>query len=199
MKKIILSIIKKTLALFILGVLYCCDSASVGDCFQAAGDSVSMIMEVPPFVRVRSEGEVTLFIQQGDVQQVSLTTTENLLTDVSVYVFDDTLIVRDTNACNFVRDYGLTVVTITTPNLTHIRNSSNYDIISIGTLAFPELTLTSNTNPGRSEAVHLQKLVQRVRRWAAWSCMVPARPWVTRLRWVRCEWCCWRAAVQSKC
>jgi len=157
MKKIILSIIKKTLALFILGVLYCCDSASVGDCFQAAGDSVSMIMKVPPFVRVRSEGEVTLFIQQGDVQQVSLTTTENLLTDVSVYVFDDTLIVRDTNACNFVRDYGLTVVTITTPNLTHIRNSSNYDITSIGTLAFPELTLTSNTNPGPGGIVSLKK------------------------------------------
>ena len=157
MKKIILLAFKKTTALVLLGLLCSCNSDAIGDCFQAAGDSVTMIVEVPPFLRVRSEGEVTLLIKQGDVQQVSLTTAENLLTDVSVYVFDDTLIVRDTNACNFVRDYGLTVVTITTPNLTHIRNSSNYDITSIGTLAFPELTLTSNTNNGPDGIVSLKK------------------------------------------
>ncbi len=157
MKNIRLLATKKIPA-FILFVLFCsCNSDSLGDCFQAAGDSVSMIVEVPPFVRVRSEGEVTLFVKQGDVQQVSLSTAENLLTDVSVYVFDDTLIVRDTNACNFVRDYGITVVTITTPNLTHIRNSSNYDITSIGTLVFPELTLTSNTGAGPGGIVSLKK------------------------------------------
>ena len=157
MKKIILLAFKKTTALVLLGLLCSCNSDAIGDCFQAAGDSVTMIVEVPSFLRVRSEGEVTLLIKQGDVQQVSLTTAENLLTDVSVYVFDDTLIVRDTNACNFVRDYGLTVVTITTPNLTHIRNSSNYDITSIGTLAFPELTLTSNTGSGPGGIVSLKK------------------------------------------
>ena len=157
MKKITLLAFKKTTALVLLGLLCSCNSDAIGDCFQAAGDSVTMMVEVPPFLRVRSEGEVTLLIKQGDVQQVSLTTAENLLTDVSVYVFDDTLIVRDTNACNFVRDYGLTVVTITTPNLTHIRNSSNYDITSIGTLAFPELTLTSNTGSGPGGIVSLKK------------------------------------------
>ena len=98
MKKIILLAFKKTTALVLLGLLCSCNSDAIGDCFQAAGDSVTMIVEVPSFLRVRSEGEVTLLIKQGDVQQVSLTTAENLLTDVSVYVFDDTLIVRDTNA-----------------------------------------------------------------------------------------------------
>ncbi|MGK0385966.1 MAG: hypothetical protein ACI849_000571 [Patiriisocius sp.] len=139
---------QKILALVVVGFLYACNSSSGSDCFQAAGDSVSMVVEVDLFSKVRSEGEVTLFIRQGDVQEVALTTGENLLSDVSISVIDGTLVVSDTNACNFVRDYGLTIVTITTPNLTDIRNASNYDITSIGTLRFPKLTLSSNTEAG---------------------------------------------------
>ena len=128
--------------------LYGCNSSSGSDCFQAAGDSITMNVEVAPFSKVRTEGEVTLFIRQGDVQDVSVTTGENLLTDVTIRVVDETLVLSDTNACNFVRDYGLTVVTITTPNLTEIRNASNYDITSIGTLDFQDLLLVSDTSGG---------------------------------------------------
>ncbi len=139
---------QKILALVLFTVIHGRDSPPFGDCFQAAGTSVSMIVEVESFSKVRIEGEVTLFIKQGDVQQVALTTGENLLSDVSIFLVEDTLVITDTNACNFVRDYGVTIVTITTPNLTAIRNSSNFDVTGIGTLAFPELLLTSNTTQG---------------------------------------------------
>ncbi|MFT4942832.1 MAG: hypothetical protein ACI9RL_001427 [Candidatus Paceibacteria bacterium] len=139
---------QKISILVLLTVMYGCDSPPFGDCFQAAGTSISMIVDVEPFSKVRIEGEVTLFIKQGDVQEVALTTGDNLLSDVSVFLVEDTLVITDTNACNFVREYGITVVTITTPNLTAIRNASNFDVTGIGTLAFPELLLTSNTTQG---------------------------------------------------
>lgn len=148
MNNIMCKIDKTFLMISLLVFFYGCNSSSGSDCFQAAGDNVTMIMNVASFSKLRTEGEVTLFIKQGDVQEVSLTTGENLLSDITVTVEGETLILRDTNACNFVRDYGVTIVTVTTPNLTSIRNAANYDIRSIGALNFPVLQLSSNTDGG---------------------------------------------------
>ncbi|OAB76225.1 head GIN domain-containing protein [Cochleicola gelatinilyticus] len=122
-----------------------CNSDSANDCFQKEGTIVQQVFEVSDFSKIRIEDEVTLYLSQGDEQSVRIETGENLLPDVSVRMEGETLVIRDENSCNFVRDYGITKAYVTTPNITEIRNSSSYDVIGQGELSFPELSLVSNT------------------------------------------------------
>ncbi len=128
-----------------------CDTDSAPDCFQATGSLVSETFVVPVFSKITIEEHVTLVVAQGEPQEVSIETGENLLPDISVHVENGTLYIVDGNNCNLMRDYGTTVARVTTPVLTEIRNSSSYDVRSAGTLRFPELSLVSNSTVGPSE------------------------------------------------
>jgi DNA-binding protein len=139
---------KKFLFIGLIFFLFSCDSENGWDCLQAPGNSVSKEYTVSEFTKIRIEDEVTLYLKQGDRQQVKLETGENLLSDISVSVEGNILVVKDKNACNLVRDYGITKIFVTAPNITEIRNSSAYDVIGEGTLNFPQLTLVSNTTAG---------------------------------------------------
>ena len=129
-------------------LLFSCDSDKSWDCFQTAGSPVSTEYVVSEFSKIRIEDDVTLYLKQGETQEVKLETGENLLSDISVSVEENTLVVKDNNDCNLVRDYGITKVFVTVPNITEIRNSSAYDVIGEGTLNFPNLTLVSNSSAG---------------------------------------------------
>ena len=58
-------------------------------------------------------------------------------------MIDDELRLTDNNTCNFVREYGITKIYVTAPNITEIRNSSQYTVSSQGVLSYPDLKLTS--------------------------------------------------------
>lgn len=137
--------------LFFIGLVFLilsCDSDTSWDCVQAAGDSISKEYVLSEFSKIRIEDDVILFLKQGETQEIKLETGENLLGDISVTIEGETLIVKNKNSCNLVRDYGITKVFVTTPNITEIRNSSAYDVIGEGVLNFSELTLISNSSAG---------------------------------------------------
>ena len=139
---------KKLFFVCLVFLLFSCDSENGWDCVQAAGSKVSKEYLVSDFSKIRIEDDVTLYLKQGDSTKIILETGENLLSDISVSVEGETLVVKDHNNCNLVRDYGITKIFVTAPNITEIRNSSAYDVIGEGTLNFPQLTLVSNTTAG---------------------------------------------------
>ena len=139
---------KKLFFVCLIFFLLSCDSENGWDCVQAAGNTVSKEYFVSEFSKIRIEDEVTLYLKQGDSTKIILETGENLLSDIFVGVEGNTLVVKDKNACNLVRDYGITKVFVTVPNITEIRNSSAYDVIGEGILNFPQLTLVSNSSAG---------------------------------------------------
>jgi hypothetical protein len=139
---------KKLFFTTLVALLFSCNSENSWDCLQAAGDPISKEYVVSEFTKIRIENEVILYLKQGEIQQIILETGENMLSDISVTVEDETLVVKDNNKCNLVRDYGITKVFVTVPNLTRIRNSSSNDVIGEGVLNFPKLTLVSNTTAG---------------------------------------------------
>ncbi len=139
---------KKFLFIGFVFLLFSCDSEDSWDCLQAAGDRISKEYVVSEFSKIRIEDDVILYLKQGDSTKIILETGENLLSDISVGVEGNTLVVKDNNDCNLVRDYGITKVFVTVPNLTEIRNSSAFDVIGEGILNFPQLTLVSNTTAG---------------------------------------------------
>jgi len=134
---------KKILFLITLITFLGCDSDKGLNCFQAAGDTIEEEFTVDAFSKITVWERTQLIIKQGETQKVVVETGENLLNDIEVQVKDGILNIRNNNGCNVVRDYGLTKVYVTTPNIESIRNSSGLPVESIGTLSFPALALIS--------------------------------------------------------
>ncbi len=135
------------LAIVVTSGFYACDSEEGLNCTQAAGDMVAIEIDVDFFNRVTVLERAGLVIKQGDTQKVVLKTGENLVNDIEITVEDDRLTILNDNGCNVVRDYGLTIVEITVPDLKEIRSSTGLDVVSDGVLAFDDLTLVSNDGP----------------------------------------------------
>jgi len=133
--------------ILILTVFIACDSEEGLNCTQAAGDQVAIEFDVDFFDKVTLLERTGLVVKQGDVQKVVLRTGENLVNDLEITVDDDRLMILNENGCNVVRDYGLTVVEITVPDLKEIRSSTGLEVLSDGILSFDDLTLVSNDGP----------------------------------------------------
>jgi hypothetical protein len=65
------------------------------------------------------------------------------MNDIELNVKDGRLEIHNNNGCNLVRDYGLTKVYVTSPNITEIRSSTGLPVESIGVLQYPSLSLAS--------------------------------------------------------
>ncbi|MEP2280747.1 head GIN domain-containing protein [Maribacter sp.] len=122
-----------------------CDSENASDCFQSTGEIFREEVVVDEFISITVFENVALVVKQGDNQKVEIETGENLRNEVSAVVEEGRLLLTDTNDCNYVRDYGTTVVYVTTPNLTSIRSSTGSPIQSEGVLAFERLSLLSES------------------------------------------------------
>ncbi|MEQ8217268.1 MAG: head GIN domain-containing protein [Arenibacter sp.] len=131
--------------LAMLLMLVNCNSENAPDCFQNAGDINREVVEVPNFNTITVYENVQLTLRQGSPLKVEVETGEYLRDEVEVAVVDDRLLLRDTNDCNFTRKYGLTKVFVTAPDISEIRSSTGLDILSDGVLAYPNLTLISES------------------------------------------------------
>jgi len=133
---------KKFIYLFIF-IVFACNKEDASDCFQTEGELITQEFTVTEFQKILVNRDVELIISQGENYRVIVETGSNLLNDIEVRVFGNELQLTDNNTCNFVRDYGVTKVYVTTPNLTEIRSSTQFDISSDGILSFDNLKLIS--------------------------------------------------------
>ena len=129
--------------LFILVLIFSCSSENANDCFQTSGKIVQKEVEVIDFSKILVNRDIELIISEGVSFEVVIETGKNLLNDVEAEVIGDELQLTDNNNCNFVRDYGITKVYVTAPNITEIRSSTQYDISSQGILNYSSLRLLS--------------------------------------------------------
>lgn len=134
---------KIILYILVFSLIMSCDSEDAGDCFQKAGTIIQEEVTVSSFNKILVNRDVELIIKDGVTQSVTIETGKNLLNDVIVEVIDEQLILTDNNTCNYIRNYGITKVYITSPNIREIRSSTQYDISSDGVLTYPNLTILS--------------------------------------------------------
>ncbi len=123
--------------------MFTCDGEHANDCFQKTGAIMQQEVAVDPFDKILVNRDIELIIKEDATQKVIIETGKNLLNDVTAKTVDSQLILTDNNTCNFVRDYGVTKVFVTSPNITEIRSSTQYDISSDGVLTYPNLTILS--------------------------------------------------------
>ena len=130
---------------FILSFLLiiACDIEDTGDCFQKAGPIIQQEIIVSSFDKVLVNRDIELVIKEGITQSVIIETGKNLINDVVAEVVDGRLTLTDNNTCNYIRDYGITKVYVTSSSITEIRSSTQYEISSDGVLSYPSLTVLS--------------------------------------------------------
>ncbi|MCX7551773.1 head GIN domain-containing protein [Xanthomarina sp. F2636L] len=134
---------KKLLYIFILVSFFACDSEDTNDCFQKSGDIVQQEVTVPDFHKIFVNRNIELILKEAAETHVLIETGKNLLNDIEVVVVDNQLRVVDNNTCNFIRDYKPTKIYVSAPNITQIRCSTQYDILSDGVLNYSNLSLFS--------------------------------------------------------
>jgi len=127
--------------IFTIILLVSCNSENAGDCFQTAGAIVQQEISVSNFDKILVNRDIELIIKEGSEQKVIIETGKNLINDVEAIVLDGKLILTDNNSCNYVRDYGITKIYVTSPNITEIRSSTQYEVRSDGILTYPSLTV----------------------------------------------------------
>jgi putative autotransporter adhesin-like protein len=136
----------KTAPMFLyLGFFISCNSENVPDCFQNEGEIVRKEVAVPDFSKIIVFEKVALVLKQGDVQKVEIETGEFLIDEISASVEGDRLVLRNENGCNLFREYGLTTVYVTSPNISEIRSSTGLQILSDGALQYPNVILLSES------------------------------------------------------
>ena len=127
----------------VLLVTLSCDKEDAWDCIQTAGAPAVQVLNVEAFERILVNRDIKLVVKQGHDYKVEIQTGENLLNNISVLVVDNQLQLTDANNCNYVRDFGLTKMIVTTPILKEIRSSTQYLTASEGVLNFESLALVS--------------------------------------------------------
>lgn len=134
---------KKIIYIVFTVVLLSCNGDKVPDCFQNSGDIIQQEFEMPAFDKITVFERIELIITEESTQSIIVETGEYLMNDIEVIVEEGRLILKNENACNLTRDYGITKIYVSTPNLTEIRNSSGLAVSSNGVLNFPVLHLIS--------------------------------------------------------
>lgn len=145
----------KIVSLLFLIAFFSCDSENANDCFQTSGSPITKEFNVDDFKKINISEGIELIIKQGAEKKVVVKTGDNLISGITAEVSENELFLRNTNGCNWVRDYNTTKVYVTTPELINVYSSSQFGVKSEGVLNFPSLTLQSgmfgNTASGTFE------------------------------------------------
>ncbi|MBQ0768156.1 MAG: DUF2807 domain-containing protein [Bizionia sp.] len=123
--------------------LVSCNGDNVPDCFQNSGDIIEQSFAVEDFSAITVFARIEMIIKEAPEYTVTVQTGEYLMGDIEVVVENERLLLRNNNACNLTRDYGLTKITVTAPNLTEIRSSTGLPVRSEGVLNYDSLKLVS--------------------------------------------------------
>ncbi|WP_299398129.1 head GIN domain-containing protein [uncultured Gelidibacter sp.] len=135
---------KKLLYICITTLLPSCNGNSVPDCFLASGAIIQKEVVVSEFTEIVVYDRVQLIVKEAPEQKVTVETGENLLDGISIKVEGDQLILKNNNSCNIARNYGLTKVYVSSPNITFIRSSTGLPVVSDGVLNYPEFKIFSD-------------------------------------------------------
>jgi hypothetical protein len=118
------------------------------DCFKGNGNSTILTFPFEGFTKVKVYPKVALVIKEGTAYEVRVETQDNIKDRIEVVLEGDLLTVKDNTTCNIARDYGLTTVYITAPNLEEIHSKTEQDVKSDGILHYGLLRLFSIGDDG---------------------------------------------------
>lgn len=128
---------------YILLLIFTVSCGISEDCFKGNGNPVTLNFPMDNFTKVKVYSGVGLVVKEGPEYEVKVVTRDNIKDNIEVTLSGDMLVVKDNSTCNIARDYGVTTVYVTAPNLEEIHCKTEQDIKSEGVLHFNSLNLFS--------------------------------------------------------
>lgn len=129
-------------SIFLLGLVFIFIGCSnPKECIESTGTIISKEITVTDFDKIIVHQGIGLVLTEGPEFNVEVRTGENLMDNIEVKVVDGLLSLKDKSTCNWVREYGNTVVYVTAPNITEIHSKTEKLIASNGVLTYPILRL----------------------------------------------------------
>ncbi len=101
------------------------------------------VNNLPAFENIHFHQGIRLYIQESPQRKMEIRIPEKLKPYLNYEITNNTLEIEITKQCVFRDESKAVEITVFTPNLKMIRNSSEYAVVSLGTLHFPKLTLIS--------------------------------------------------------
>lgn len=129
-------------------VCICCLSLLTGcglseDCFKGNGSPKLQTFPYQNFTKIKVYEGIGLVVKEGPNYEVKIAAPSSILDNIEVKMDGSMLVVKDRSTCNLAREYGQTVVYVTTPSLEEIHSKTEQEIKSDGVLTYPELRLYS--------------------------------------------------------
>ena len=125
-----------------------CNSENAFDCIKKTGPVVMDVVPVADFDKISLHDNINLILVSGNDMMVQIEAGKNLISKISFYVSDNTLIIENLNTCNWVRDYKAINVYVTNPSLVEVHMHGYGSVISKDTLHTGYLSIISTDSPG---------------------------------------------------
>jgi hypothetical protein len=108
------------LALICFGSSLIVSCEKPGECIESTGDIVEqdvdlMMSATDSINRIYVEHGIELIVTEGPVVKVTVQTGSNLMENIEVRREGNVVYLKDKTTCNWVREFGMTKVYITTP------------------------------------------------------------------------------------
>ncbi len=115
---------------FLLILSFSCEKKN---CLSSAGSSVSEERILPRFQYIDAYDNFQIYLQNDTVHKVLIETGEKLMPFIETYVQNDTLIIKDNNTCNFLKNYPKRTIYISVDTLKHIDINNAADLFTVDT------------------------------------------------------------------
>jgi hypothetical protein len=129
-----------------------CDRPDAPDCFKRAGESVVEVRELAGVVKhIELDDFVHLVYRshEASLDRVVVKAPENLLPGIVTDYDGERLVIRNTNRCNWVRDFGVRLeVEVHSNSLQRMDYTGQGDVLFSDTLRVPVFTFESRNGVG---------------------------------------------------
>ena len=122
---------KYIVSIFVLFPLFL--SCEKQNCLSSSGAIVSQEREMLPFQYIVTNDVFQIYLQNDTVHKVQIVTGEKLIPYIETYVTNDTLIIKDNNACNFLKKYPEKKIYITVDTLKSMDINGASDVFTVDT------------------------------------------------------------------
>lgn len=139
---------KRLIIILTIAALIGCDSDNAPDCLKSAGSETTLVFDLPEFNKMTIYNEFKVYLTYGAEKNISITTGENLLSDITLEVVNGELIVQNNSGCKWVRSYDFPILEITTDDVNFIEIIGGSEIYSTNTLRYPVLFMKSKDSNG---------------------------------------------------
>lgn len=126
-------------------LLQACNRENAFDCAQRTGEIIVQKRQISPFYYLIVKDNIDVVLDNGNEQVAQIKAGKNLMPEIDLQMQGDTLIIANTNSCNWVRSFRHQVTVslpVSTPDLTLVHRGYG-EIKSNGTLSVNGLSIYS--------------------------------------------------------